>query len=134
MAGSGWARAAFSASSARVEQQPRLGAILGRDGHTDVGSGRRQGAVQRQRLRDEGRQSLGQAQRVGRLAQRGLDHREAVAAEPAHHILPPDGAAQPAGDQPQHLVAAGAAQRVVHRVEVAQVDHQHPDPPALAGG
>ena len=59
---------------------------------------------------------------VVRVADRGLDDREFVAAEPRDEIGLPDALAQPRGDALEQFVADGMPERVVDALELVDVD------------
>ena len=56
------------------------------------------------------------------------DDRELVAAEPGHHVARAHAAQQAAGDLDQQLVAGGVAERVVHPLELVEVDQEQRRP------
>ena len=78
--------------------------------------------IGRAQRRDDAVRGLLQGRRVG--AERGND-REFVAAEPRHDILAAQGSAQPECDVADEFVADRMAERVVHVLEMIEIDIEH---------
>ncbi|MNU96316.1 hypothetical protein D3C71_863480 [compost metagenome] len=82
-------------------------------------------AVHLERLAHRFDQAVGQLAHVFLLADVGQHHGELVAAQPGQRVLLAQHLGQALGEQAQQFVAAGVAQRIVHALEVVQVQAQH---------
>ena len=69
--------------------------------------------------------ALHQLRGFRRIADRGLEHRELVAAEPRCHVAVPEAAAQAIGHTLEQLVADQMAERIVDALEFVDVDIEH---------
>ena len=68
------------------------------------------------------------------MADVGQQDGELVAAHAAHRVHPPDRALDRSHSPPEELIARGVALRVVHGLEVLEVEHHHRQGLAAAHG
>ena len=66
-----------------------------------------------------------QRRRAFHAANRGLQHDEFVAAEARHKVRVAHDGAQPVGDRAQQRIAGRVPERVVHLLELVEIDEQH---------
>ena len=99
-------------------------AVVRRERDADAGAGIDLLPVDLDRVRDDLDQPA--RQRAGRLRARiALQHRELVAAEPRDRVVLADRAADALRDGAQQLVADRMAERIVHALEVVEVETEH---------
>jgi hypothetical protein len=106
--------------------QEIVGALLAGHAHGDADAGpdvHRSGMhVERRRQRIE--DALGDRHGLAQAAGVFEEHGELVASETGGRVTGPQASTQPPGDGAEKLVARGVPHRVVHRLEVVEIDEQ----------
>ena len=102
-------------------------AIAGRHRDADAGADHDRMAVEQIGLADRLKQPPRQQHGILRARQPALDDRELIGVEAGDDIVLAQRRAQALGDAAQQLVADAVAERIVDRLEIVEVEHQHRD-------
>ena len=107
-----------------LEQGVDLGAVVRVKRNADAGRQVELMAVDDHRLGERGEHAVGHERGFLHVRQARQQHDELVAAQTGEQILVAHAARQPARRQREHAVAGRVAERVVHGLEVVEVEKQ----------
>ena len=98
-------------------------------GNTDARVHDHRHAFEHDRIAERDENTVGDVAHLELVRRVRQQHRELVATEAGRGVVGPHAGVDPRRDLGQQCVAGGVAHRVVHRLEVVEVDEQHRHPP-----
>ena len=117
-----------------LEQPGRIAAVIGEQRDADAGSSTHGPLVELEGRGEHIKKFACEGRGIGRRLQADLDDSKFVAAKPGESIALADHALQPVGQGAQELVSCRMAERVVHILEVIEIDDHHGDLRRIAAG